>query len=155
MLTHYAAKGFVPDSSFAEVCFSTGSFYSDPVAIRAGLVEGADATSDAASESSADERRILASPMRQLFSGAALFREGILVARLDAERTKLLSLIRGETKSICCEHDGRTVELTVESGRANYNADLGFICRKAGVLPAGVGMGKTQDWTPYTSSEEE
>ncbi len=47
-----------------------------------------------------------------------------------------------------------SLELTVESGCANYNADLGFLCRKAGVLPAGIGLGKTQDWTPFRSTEE-
>lgn len=64
---------------------------------------------------------------------------------------RLISSVLEETDDTTC----LSIELTVESGRANYNADLGFICRKAGVLPAGVGMGKTQDWTPYKSSEEE
>ena len=41
-----------------------------------------------------------------------------------------------------------SVPLTVESNRNQYNADLGFICRRDGVMPAGVGQGETQDWTP-------
>ncbi len=40
-----------------------------------------------------------------------------------------------------------SVPVTVISGKNNYNADLGFVCRKKGVLPAGIGAGKTQDWT--------
>lgn len=39
-----------------------------------------------------------------------------------------------------------TGEITVESDRANYNVDLGFVTRRNGVLPAGYGQGKTQDW---------
>ncbi|MBR0267292.1 MAG: hypothetical protein IJQ71_07605 [Clostridia bacterium] len=41
-----------------------------------------------------------------------------------------------------------SVPLTVESNRAMYYADLGFVCRKNGVLPAGVGQGATQNWIP-------
>ncbi len=41
-----------------------------------------------------------------------------------------------------------SVPLTVESNRDQYNADLGFVCRTEGVLPAGAGHGETQDWIP-------
>ena len=41
-----------------------------------------------------------------------------------------------------------SVPLTVESDRTRYNADLGFVCRTEGVLPAGAGGGTQQDWTP-------
>ena len=47
------------------------------------------------------------------------------------------------------ETDGEvcyTGEITVESDRANYNVDLGFVTRRNGVLPAGYGQGKTQNW---------
>ena len=36
--------------------------------------------------------------------------------------------------------------VTVESNKDNFNADLGFVCRREGVLPAGVGEGKKQVW---------
>ena len=41
-----------------------------------------------------------------------------------------------------------SVPLTVESNRNQYDADIGFVCRREGVLPAGAGQGPTQDWTP-------
>ena len=41
-----------------------------------------------------------------------------------------------------------SLELTVESNKNQYDADLGFVCREEGVLPAGAGIGETQDWTP-------
>ena len=44
-------------------------------------------------------------------------------------------------------------ELTVVSDRANYNADLGFACRREGVLPAGAGNAPRQDWTSWQGSE--
>ena len=41
-----------------------------------------------------------------------------------------------------------SIELTVESNRNQYNADLGFVCREEGVLPENAGVGEKQDWTP-------
>ena len=46
------------------------------------------------------------------------------------------------------ESTALSMPVTVESNRSQYNADLGFVCRQEGVLPAGCGEGKTQDWTP-------
>lgn len=53
--------------------------------------------------------------------------------------------------SVLEETDDSTVSsvpLTVESNRSQYNADLGFVCRKNGVWPAGTGLGETQNWLP-------
>ena len=47
-----------------------------------------------------------------------------------------------ETDASVCE----TAEFPVESDKANYNVDLGFVCRQNGVLPTGVGEGKKQTW---------
>ena len=46
------------------------------------------------------------------------------------------------------EQTALSVPLTVESNRNDYDADMGFVCRKDGVLPAGAGQGAAQDWTP-------
>ena len=40
-----------------------------------------------------------------------------------------------------------TGEIQVESDRANYNVDLGFVCRREGVRPSGYGEGETQNWS--------
>ena len=53
--------------------------------------------------------------------------------------------------SVLREDDGETVEsypVTVVSNRNQYDADLGFVCRQDGVLPAGAGEGTAQEWTP-------
>jgi len=47
-----------------------------------------------------------------------------------------------------------SVPVEVESDKANYNADLGFVCRKPDVLPDGIGEGKTQDWTKKYKNQE-
>lgn len=51
------------------------------------------------------------------------------------------------------ETECHTVEFQVESDKANYNVDLGFVCRKDGVMPAGTGEGKKQDWTGIAGSD--
>ena len=61
----------------------------------------------------------------------------------------MISSILEETEDQICE----SFEIMVESDRANYNADLGFVCRRDGVLPAGVGEGKTQNWTGISGSD--
>ena len=51
--------------------------------------------------------------------------------------------------SVLEEVDGdvfESVEVQVVSSKANYNADIGFVCRQKGVMPAGAGTGKTQNW---------
>ena len=59
--------------------------------------------------------------------------------------------------SVLEENDGTTcesVEIQVESDKANYNADIGFVCRKNGVYPAGVGEGKQQKWVASFSDDD-
>ena len=46
-----------------------------------------------------------------------------------------------------------SVEIQVESDKANYNADIGFVCKKEGVVPAGTGEGKKQVWTGYKEGD--
>ena len=45
------------------------------------------------------------------------------------------------------EDTAYSVPVTVESNRDQFNADLGFVCLEAGVLPEGAGDGETQDWS--------
>lgn len=101
MLKHYAENGYIPNSSFAGVCYEADSIYSDPVAIWCALKESEEPA--AAWES--------ASPMKQSFSGAALFREGILSGSLAAEETRLLGLIRGEIVSFPAQYGGARYDL--------------------------------------------
>ena len=63
---------------------------------------------------------------------------------------RLIASVLEETDGDTCE----SVEFQVESDTANYNVDLGFVCRKDGVMPAGTGEGRTQVWSDAASSEE-
>ncbi|MBR3099985.1 MAG: carboxypeptidase regulatory-like domain-containing protein [Clostridia bacterium] len=40
-----------------------------------------------------------------------------------------------------------TGKITVQSDKTDFNHDLGFVCRKPGVLPGGLNEGATQDWS--------
>ena len=62
----------------------------------------------------------------------------------------MISSILEETSESTCV----SVEFQVESDKANYNVDLGFVCRQDGVYPAGVGEGKTQKWKNAPVSED-
>lgn len=43
--------------------------------------------------------------------------------------------------------------VTVVSDKSNYQADLGFTLRQAGVYPEGYGVFETQDWTKILTGE--
>ena len=47
-----------------------------------------------------------------------------------------------------------SADIHVESDKANYNADLGFVCRKDGIMPAGTGAGKTQVWSDAKNTDD-
>ena len=53
-----------------------------------------------------------------------------------------------ETDEPVCE----SVEIAVESNKANYNVDLGFVSRN-GAIPAGTGEGQKQLWTGATGDD--
>ncbi len=44
------------------------------------------------------------------------------------------------------QEDGLSIPVTVESNKANYAADLGFVLVEEGKYPAGYGEGETQNW---------
>lgn len=62
----------------------------------------------------------------------------------------LIASVLEETDGAVCT----SVEFTVQSDKGNYNADIGFICRRKGILPAGTGEGKTQVWKAGPPSED-
>ena len=55
---------------------------------------------------------------------------------------RIIASVLEETEDDICY----AFDIIVESNRANYNADLGFVTRKDGVLPAGYGEGARQKW---------
>lgn len=127
MLTHYIGAGFIPESTLADMYYASRSVYSDPVAIYARLEE-ASGQETAPGEASSG---IPETPMKQRYEGTALFRGGVLVGTLNADQTRALCLIRGNTRSIPLDVDGRAVDLTLEDGpnlRVLHN-DRGAVLR--------------------------
>lgn len=112
MLAHYAETGVVPSSSFAEVCYLSNSIYSDPVAIR-GFTAAGDTPAVSLIDPGEPVDGSVRSPMRQRYSGAALFRDGRLVGWLDAGQTRILGLICGEARSLSFECGGRSCLFTL------------------------------------------
>ena len=53
----------------------------------------------------------------------------------------IASVLEETSDSVCYAYD-----ISVDSDQPNYNADLGFVLRKDGVLPAGYGEGAAQRW---------
>lgn len=98
MFRHYARHGYIPMSTFADLYYGTRSCYSDPTGIL-GFYASKDSTSQ--KESSAVS---LVTPDRgsaqdsaqtddaRRYLGAGIFRDGVLVCRLDAKETLLMNL---------------------------------------------------------------
>ena len=102
MFDHYALRGFVPDSTLAELYYASNSIYSDPAA--AVCIPGSEGSSAAEADAGGEENE--KPPSRQIYSGAAVFREGALALRLDAEEAFLLSLAQGRVKTFLYDTGG-------------------------------------------------
>ena len=63
--------------------------------------------------------------------------EGVVPTTLREDIQQISSVLK---------EDGTTIPVTVESNKANYAADLGFMLIEEGKLPAGYGEGETQKW---------
>ena len=110
MLKHYANQGYIPDSSFADACYAAGSIYSDPVAIWAYTAD--DDSNAIVTLNESQPVQVLETPMKQCFSGAAVFREGVFLETLTAEDTRLLNLIRGHRTTFCFNCKDNSYEVT-------------------------------------------
>ena len=93
MLSQYASQGFIPDACLADACYCANGIYGDPIAIW-GYAGDGPAQLDGLSA-------VAASPLRQRFRGAALFKGGRFVKALSPGETRLLNVIRkqGDTLS--------------------------------------------------------
>ena len=69
---------------------------------------------------------------------------------VKGSRPAIIASVLNETD----EEESLSDPVQVESDRANYNADLGFVCRKPGVTPPRYGQGETQDWSKSAGSEK-
>ena len=117
MLSQYARQGFIPDVCLADACYCANGIYGDPIAIWGDL---------AGSEDDAP-MSVTKSPMRQRFSGAALFRGGRFVRALSKRETRLLNLIRGQCRTLSYSWQDQTVELPLRSSSRKVRIEGGDI----------------------------
>ena len=66
----------------------------------------------------------------------------------SAQVPALASVLEETDDTVCISN-----LVTVVSDRSNYQANLGFVLREAGVYPSGFGEYATQDWTKITVGE--
>jgi len=116
MLSQYARQGYIPDACLADACYSANGIYGDPIAIWAELTE-------AGSEGDA----VTKSPMRQRFSGAALFLGGRFVRALSKRDTRLLNLIRGQCRTLCFSWQDKAIEFPLRSSSRKVRIEGGEI----------------------------
>ena len=94
---------------------------------------------------------LISTPKNTLFHSSKLFRTYTLRVYAPAEvkptvhRTdpRMIASVLEETE----DEVAVSVPVTVESNREMYDADLGFVCRKPGVLPADAGIGRKILWS--------
>jgi len=119
MLSQYARQGFIPEACLADACCCANGIYGDPIAIWGDL-------SDTGSTRDAPIS-VTESPMRQRFSGAAMFLGGRFVRALSQRETRLLNLIRGQCGTLTYSRRDRTVELPLRSSAKKVRIEEGDI----------------------------
>ncbi len=124
MFRHYAAHGYIPRATFADLYYATRSCYSDPVGIWGFMDAG---EKPAAATITDDEDRLnadtLTASARQ-YLGGALFREGRMVRRLTAGETLGLDLLTGRVDTFSFDVGGETCMLsTITNPRRQVKLD--------------------------------
>lgn len=112
LLKHYVEQGYIPRCSLADAYYAWQSFCPDPVALWVRCEPEAQGGTQEAETGSGFP--VVESPMRQRYGGAALFKNGALAGVLSLKQTALLNLVRGDTRALAFESDGRRIELTAE-----------------------------------------
>lgn len=112
MFRHYAAHGFIPSATFADLYYATQSCYSDPTGLW-GFPDSGEQAAAAVIETdeSALNAQTRTASSRQ-YLGTALFRDGVCVGRLDGAETLCLNLLTRRVEAFGFEADGRAWALS-------------------------------------------
>lgn len=117
MFEHYIARGYIPDTTFADLYYGINTFYSDPIAIFGfSSAETSDAVSDANADSfifpidNKDNRS--SSISKQHYLGAAVFKDGVMNGLISKEDMLFINLIRGTLNTFSFQHNETTIQLT-------------------------------------------
>lgn len=146
MFRHYAAHGYIPSARFADLYYATLSCYSDSTGIW-GFPDGGEHPAAAVIES---DEGVLNAETRTASSrqylGTALFRDGMLVGKLDAAETLCLNLLTRRVDAFSFEAAGRTwslsstrapkVSVYPEGDAMRIHVMLSLACEETGDLSA-------------------
>lgn len=116
MFSHYNNRGYVPESSLADLYYQTESVYSDPMVTYALLDQAALKKENEDQKASTFARNIeklstsYESEIPTRYLGAAVFSEGRMQGILSGEETILANLLRNESESFRYESGGQSLE---------------------------------------------
>ncbi|HIU34659.1 MAG TPA: hypothetical protein IAB02_08855 [Candidatus Pullichristensenella excrementigallinarum] len=116
MLEHYQERGFIPTTSFADFLYSCVSVYSDSLAALAAQSEpGAEALPEGGVGDSLPSEIPAQSENRNEYMGCAVFRDGIMVDKLNGHETLFVNLLRGKNPPMNYTVDGDVAQLQFNS----------------------------------------
>ena len=152
MFRHYAAHGTIPRSTFAELYYATLSGLSDPTGIR-GFLDDADQPPDTAQAAAIvgdDMRQGASTASSRQYLGTAVFRNGRLSRKLNAEDTLYLNLLTARLDSFTYAFNGRDYTLScvkrpnrsvsIHPQGAKVSATLYLSCEDAAAPEALMGL---------------
>lgn len=122
-LAHCRENGYIPSARAADVYYLTESFYGDPVAVLAAKDEknGELPTSQNGDVYAGEVVRT--GDNKNMYFGAALFRDGRMTGMLTGAQTQLLNMILGDLEYFGWIIDGKPVNLNI-SGRPTVQLNL-------------------------------
>ncbi|MBR0369006.1 MAG: hypothetical protein IJH86_11520 [Clostridia bacterium] len=112
MFRHYAAHGFIPGATFADLYYATLSCYSDPTGIWGFPDSGEQAAAAIIDTDEAALNVQTKTASSRQYLGTALFRDGVCVGRLDGAETLCLNLLTRQVAAFGFEADGRAWALS-------------------------------------------
>lgn len=117
MFEHYIARGFIPDTTFADLYYGMNTFYSDPIVIWGFSTDEKVKEPSETSVASIilpndDGSNQISSSSKRHFLGAALFADGIMKERIKKEDMILINLLRGSINTFSYQHDNAIIQLT-------------------------------------------
>ena len=117
LMEYHSEQGTIPGTTFADVYYRSHSVYSDPIAVLAGLEE-----KRAPVSSGSDDEGKPATQQKPVYAGGALFRDGVMAGKLDAEQMAYANVLQGKVKEISFFHDNWGVRALVD-GRPHFKID--------------------------------
>lgn len=123
ILEHHSRLGSIPFCTFADLYYHTNSVYSDPIAVYAAFPGDGSPIEEVPADVHPQGL-----PVEQsegiIYSGGALFRDGVMVGRLTAGEMMFCSLLRGRIHELNCAIDeGAFYVQTAGRARLSYTLD--------------------------------